>query len=402
MNPRAATINALGFCQCAFWATLYYGFSIWQTPLRADLGDRHGHVAAAFSLGLMLMAVLSPGIGRAFDRGEGRAVVRLAAIAAVTGLMLLAVARSVFPLYLAWLLIGAGMAGLLYDAAFALVHRAIDDDVERVRALATVTLFGGFASTLGGPILGALVAGIGWRWTIAASAAVVFIASLWMDRRILPAMTPASSLIARNDETPTSSRPHANLASLQIVFATVTFSAMALTCLLVPHLVASGTPLSTAATVLASLGLAQWPGRAWLSRRARALSSSSLIVTPLLLQSTGLALVALARGPAWATIGVATFGLGAGVHTLARPWFVQSRHGVDAGACNGRVARAQGIARALAPAITVGIATIASTRTVLMCLAIALLVLSPFAARLSRTPTRATPTREPSMERTPP
>jgi cyanate permease len=157
-----------------------------------------------------------------------------------------------------------------------------------------------------------------------------------------------------------------------------------------------------AATVLAALGLAQWPGRAWLSRRARAPSASSLIVTPLLLQSAGLALVALARGPAWATIGVATFGLGAGVHTLARPWLVQARFGVDAGACNGRVARAQGIARAMAPAMTVGIATITSTRTVLICLAIALLALSPLAARWGRAPTRATPTRELSTERTPP
>ncbi len=402
MNPRPSTISALGLCQCVFWATLYYGFSIWQTPLRADLGDRRGHVAAAFSLGLLLMAALAPRIGRAFDRGQGRAVVRLAAVAAVSGLLMLAVARSLFPLYVAWLLIGAGMAGLLYDSAFALVHRAIDDAVARVRALATVTLFGGFASTLGGPILGALVASIGWRWSVAASALVVFIASLWLDRRILPAMTPTTSSNARHDETPASPRPRANLASLQLVFATATFSAMALTCLLVPHLVANGTPLSTAATVLAALGLAQWPGRAWLSRRARAPSSSSLLLTPLLLQAAGLVVVALAHGPLWATIGVATFGLGAGVHTLARPWLVHSLHGADAGACNGRIARAQGIARALAPAITVGLATIASTQAVLLSLALILLALSPLAAQWSHAPSSATPSRDHAMERASP
>ena len=73
-------------------------------------------------------------------------------------------------------------------------------------------------------------------------------------------------------------------------------------------------------------------------------------VLPIVLQAAGLCVVIGSRAPWIMALGVAVFGLGAGLQTLARPWWVQKLYGVaDAGRWNGEVARMQGFARAAAP-----------------------------------------------------
>ena len=66
------------------------------------------------------------------------------------------------PIYIiAWLLLGVGMGAGLYDAAFATLGRLYGQRAHM--AIATLTLFGGFASTVCWPLSALFVSEFGWR-----------------------------------------------------------------------------------------------------------------------------------------------------------------------------------------------------------------------------------------------
>ena len=70
----------------------------------------------------------------------------------------------------------------------------------------------------------------------------------------------------------------------------------------------------------------------------------------LVLQAAGLIGVTLAPSVTWVAAALMVFGGGAGLATLARPHFTQTRFGVDrSGYLNGRLARWQQLARAAGP-----------------------------------------------------
>lgn len=378
-----AAITWLGVAQCFAWGVLYYGFALWLVPLQQALGQSMPAVAGAYSLALGIAALLAPHVGRAFDRGRGRTLLRLGSLAALLGLGGLLLARSLAGLWLAAAVIGVAMALLLYESAFALVQRAVPDPAQRLRALAAVTVMGGFASTVFLPLLGGLASAFGLAASLAAGLVSLLAVAWLLERRIAPALAPvaAASGDAGGREAPAGDP---RLGPILLVFTTSTVAGIALTTLLVPHLAAAGVGLGTAATVLAALGLSQLPGRIWLLRGGRLPGARAMATWPLPMQAGGLALVAFGQGPLVAAAGVSLFGLGAGLHTLARPWIVQARFGAQAGHRNGQVARAQGFGRAIGPVLVVSAAGLVGTRGVLLAMAVAALATWPAASRLGR------------------
>ncbi len=376
-----AAVWWLGAAQCVSWGVLYYGFPVWQVPLQAQLGVPMAVVAAAYSAALLVAAVSAPRVGRGFDRGRGPLLLRIGLLAAVVGLVMLAHARSVLVLFLAWLAIGLGMALTLYESAFALVQQAITAPAPRLRALAAVTVMGGLASTLFLPLTGSLLGLLDLRAALLAGAVAVLAAGWIVERWVLPGLPPM--LAETISPAATTIHPRRPIAALAIVFTAGTVAGMAVVTLLVPLLVSRGADLAEAAMVLAALGIAQLPGRLWLLRGGRLPSAAVLTMWPMALQAAGLLVVAGAGSPVLAAAGVALFGLGAGLHTLARPWLVQERFGAEAGYRNGQVARLQGLGRALGPVAAVAAAMLVGSQWVLVALAGLLLVLLPLARSVS-------------------
>jgi hypothetical protein len=168
-------------------------------------------------------------------------------------------------------------------------------------------------------------------------------------------------------------------------FVLATFSAMTLTTVLIPALISRGYRIDTSAAVLAALGVTQLPGRVWLWRGGGRLSAHGLLVAPLGLQVVGLLVLATTSSLLFALVGVAVFGAGAGLHTLARPWLVPLLFGVgSAGHVNGAIARAQGIARATGPFVAATAYSYAGGAVVFGSAAAALLVCCPIALRLAQ------------------
>jgi len=67
-EQRVATVAALGSAQTLAWASSYYLPAVLATPIAKDIGVSPPTVFAAFSLALVVSALLGPYAGRAIDR----------------------------------------------------------------------------------------------------------------------------------------------------------------------------------------------------------------------------------------------------------------------------------------------------------------------------------------------
>jgi hypothetical protein len=78
-----------------------------------------------------------------------------------TGLLGLGFAPSLPFYFAAWVVLGLGMGAGLYDAAFGTLGRLYGTEARS--AITTLTLYGGFASTICWPLSALLVEQLGWR-----------------------------------------------------------------------------------------------------------------------------------------------------------------------------------------------------------------------------------------------
>lgn len=160
---RWPVITALGITQIFAWGTSYYLPAVLAAPIAADTGWSLTWVVGGLSLGLATAGLVSPLVGRAIARSGGRLVLAASPLLLAAGLLGLGLAHSLPVFLAAWLVLGCGMGAGLYDPAFATLGRLYG---ERARsAITTLTLFGGFASTVCWPLSAFLEAHVGWRGT---------------------------------------------------------------------------------------------------------------------------------------------------------------------------------------------------------------------------------------------
>jgi len=116
--PRAVVVTALGTSQTLGWASSYYLPAISADPIGAAIGVPRSWVFAAFSVSLLTAAIAGPLVGRVIDRHGGRGVLVQSNVVLAAGLLALAAAAGPAGLFVAWAVLGIGMALGLYDAGF--------------------------------------------------------------------------------------------------------------------------------------------------------------------------------------------------------------------------------------------------------------------------------------------
>jgi MFS family permease len=350
-------VAALGVGQCVSWGVLYYAFGVLLLPIERDLGLPRWVVAGAFSLALLMSALAAPAVGRWADRGHGPRIMEAGGLAAAALLGTWALVPRAATLYIVWAGLGLCMAATLYEPAFAVVGRAVRDRDHRLRALATVTVFGGLASTVFLPLTAWLVAVWGWRWAVAILACLLAGSTLLTSVFALrghAAVSTADSAAAGHLESSSAGPP---LRAVLIVFCCASFASAAFTTTLVPAFVDRDFEPTTAAALGGLMGVMQLPGRALLMRRSMG-SPSHLLMTSLVMQAAGLLVLSGVRSVAAVAGGVAVFAIGAGLSTLIRPHLIQTAFGIErAGYLNGVLARWQQLARAAGPVLAVGLAS---------------------------------------------
>jgi predicted MFS family arabinose efflux permease len=184
--PRRIVVPVLGVTQILAWGSTYYLPAVLAAPIAADTGWPLSRVAVGLSVGLVAAGFVSPRVGRLLQRHGGRWVLSASALLMAAGLAILGLAASL-PVFLAgWVVIGCGMGAGLYDAAFGTLARYYG---ERARqTITTLTLFGGFASTVCWPLSAALVEAVGWRGACLVYAGIQLAVCLPLLSALLPAV----------------------------------------------------------------------------------------------------------------------------------------------------------------------------------------------------------------------
>jgi hypothetical protein len=203
---RRTVVLALGASQTVAWGSSYYLPAILAEPMARDLGLAPPWVFGAFSAALVLSALLGPSVGRAIDRRGGRPVLASSNGVLALGLCLLAAAQGPGTLAAAWLVLGAGIALGLYDAAFATLAGLYGREARG--AITGVTLVAGFASTVGWPLSAAFEGQFGWRGACLAWAGLNLALALPLNLLLVPrAPPPDRAAAAAEGEAATAPRP---------------------------------------------------------------------------------------------------------------------------------------------------------------------------------------------------
>jgi MFS family permease len=316
---RFTTVAALGAAQTLAWASSYYLPAMLALPMARELGTAPSTVFAAFSVALIVSAALGPFAGRMIDRFGGRPVLIASNLVFAAGLAALGWAGSTPQMFLAWTVMGVAMGCGLYEAAFATVVRLHGQQARG--AITGITLFAGFASTVGWPLSAALESHIGWRGTCMAWAALHLLLAVPLNAcvpKAPPAGESAGDLSKRPDSTPVLSEGDARRAAILMayVFAVAWFVSTAMAAHLPRVLQVAGVGFALAVSLAALVGPAQVAGRVLeftVLQRFHPLLSARLAA---LAHPLGAAAIGLA-GAAAAPLFVLLHGAGNGILTIA-------------------------------------------------------------------------------------
>lgn len=341
----------LGIAQLVNWGVLYYAFAILVVPLERELGVPTWIVTGAFSLGLLMCALLAPAVGRWGDRDRAPLLMLAGGLTAAALLVTWTFLPGVVTLFVVWGALGCCMAATLYEPAFVIVGRACHDPASRLRALAVVTLLGGLASTAALPGTAVLVEAFGWRTAVRVLAGVLLVTTGAVHALVLRHIHAAPLDPAIRARAVAGHQPHpSRLLFIAASFALASLASAGFGANLVPALGERGVSPAAAAAIGGVMGAMQLPGRALLMHGAFAASPARLMSAGFLLLALGLAAVAAAASVPVVAAGAMIFAVGAGLITLVRPHLVQTLVGTgNGGTVNGRLARHQQLARAAGP-----------------------------------------------------
>jgi MFS family permease len=323
MTPAAArtgrrtVIAALGLTQILAWGSTYYLLAVLGKPIAADTGWSLSIVVGGLSFGLLAGGLASPAIGRMIDTRGGRPVLAVSSLLLATGLTTLGSAHHLAVYAMAWLVLGIGMGAGLYDAAFATLGRAYGGTARG--AIVSLTLWGGFASTVCWPLTAWLLDAFGWRGVCFVYAAVQLGFSLPVHLVFMPRLQPGAS--SRKAAEP---RPATMLAPAQrrdfMLFAVLVTLGGAITSVMSVHLLTflqmRGLDLAAAVALGAMFGPAQVAARIvemtfgnryhpiWTLAAAKGL--------------IGLAVALLLAGIPIVGLAVITYGAGNGIWSIVR------------------------------------------------------------------------------------
>ena len=395
-------VGVLALTETVSYGVLFYAFAVMLVPMQADLGWSQATLTGAFSLAALTAGMVALPVGRWLDRRGARAVMTAGSVAAT--LLLFAWSRVDHPViyYLVWIGLGACMAAVFYEPAFAVVARWFH--AQRTRALTIITLAAGLASTIFVPLAAALVAAHGWRTAVAWLALILGVltviphalllrrqpADLGLEvdgrRRTgtgerLHALAPASGSAAsahpgtagharnarhaRSAERLHNARQARTLTTrvdprgvrsgsfrwLSVAFMLSGAAGFAVAVHLIPLLLARGHSAAWAGGALAALGLCKLPGRLLLAPVEARLSMPVATIGIFVFQLGGLLALITVPGVLGVGLFVVLFGGADGASTPARASILADFYGTgDFGRISGVMAPPLAVARAAAPA----------------------------------------------------
>jgi MFS family permease len=321
----------LSVAETLSWGILYYSFAVFIRPIEIEMGWSRTEVTGAFSVALLVSGLAAVPVGHWVDARGARGLMTAGSVLGALLLLVFSTVSSLAAFYAIWVGLGAVMAMVLYEPAFAVVATWFVR--HRDRGLTILTLFGGLASTLLVPLATWLLESQGWRGAVMTLALILACTTI-----------PLHGLVLRNHPATVGQQPDgdpgATEGALRVepaqspglgpvvaegrfwgltgAFALASLVTVATSVHAIPYLTAKGVSATTAATVVGSIGLMQLPGRLVFSRIRRHLSWQWTAAAVFLMQATAVAVLTRATAGAGLAVFVCLFGIGNGMSTLLR------------------------------------------------------------------------------------
>jgi MFS family permease len=349
---RHVVVTALGIAQILGWGTSFYFPAVLASPIVEDTGWPLGLVVGGISVGLLVAGLISPRVGDIIAKIGGRPVLASSSILFAAGLAGIGLALTL-PLYLlAWVVVGLAMGTGLYDAAFAALGRLYGKEARA--PITSLTLFGGFASTVCWPLSAYLVQHFGWREACLIYAALHLFLALPLQL-VMPARAAATETAARDADP---KRVTVGLLPQEFwifaLIAAVLTIAAAIGAIVVVHLLiflqARGVDYTTAVTIGTLFGPAQVGARVVERMFGHAYHPIWTMVATGVLMAVGLFLIG--SDFSILMIAVVLYGAGYGISWVARGTLPLAVFGPERyPRLMGRLAFPSLIAQALAPSV---------------------------------------------------
>jgi len=347
---RRALVPALGIFQIFAWGSSYYLMAVLSAPVVADTGWPVSWVVGSLSIGLLVAGMVSPRVGEAIGRRGGRPVLTLASLLLAVGLCVVGLSPALWVFIAGWIVIGVGMGAGLYDAAFATLGDLYGASARS--AITTLTLWGGFSSTVCWPLSAFFVAWMGWRGACFGYAAIHLTLSLSLVRFVLPGDRPSSSVAGALQAPQSSLRDEERLAYF-VTMATFVLLGLFMSIVSV-HLLTllqrRGLSLTEAVSLGAMIGPAQVAARVGeIVSRGRHHPFWTL-VSAAVLTTAGLGLLAI--DAPMVGLSLVIYGAGNGIYSIAKGALPLALFGAERyPSIMGRLARPHLVAQALGPTL---------------------------------------------------
>jgi predicted MFS family arabinose efflux permease len=359
-------VAALAVTSTAGYGVLTYAFAVLLVPMQEALGVDRTAVTGAQTVALLAAALAAVPAGRWLDRWGGRALMVGCSVLATLFVLAWSRVDNVPALYAVSFGLGVASAGVLYEAAFAVVVTWFRD-ARRGTALLVITIVGGFASTIFMPLTAILVETYGWRQALVVLA--VIYGGLTVPLHLL-VRRPRDFAPERRQTRRSTARAVRDPAYWLIggIFVTQGIGVFVVGVHLVAYLQELGHAPTAAATVAGLLGVMSVTGRVVTTIAGRTHAVTTVVAAVFVLQAAGLALLPVVGRALVPALGcVLAVGLGFGVSTIARPTLLAERYGVTGYATlAGLLAGILMVIKALAPLGAAWLRTAAGSYTPVM------------------------------------
>lgn len=366
-RPPWALAWRLALGQIVAWGVLFYAFTVVVGPMQAGTGWSRTFLNAGLSLGLLVWGICALPVGAWIQRRGGRELMASASGLGGVALILMGAWPHPVAYLVAWVLLGVGMAGMLYDAAFAVVTAAFGSQYRR--GITLITLVGGLASTVFIPLAQLAVDRLGWQGALVALGAGQVMLGVPLHALGLPRGVGRGAGRASAAVTSTRGRLRAwgqelrrDISDTRFVGLALWFTAHAaaftgLIFHLVPILQDFGVESATMLQAIALIGPMQVLGRFWLTTRGNHFSTLRVGYWAMagLFAAVGVLLFLPPRF-AWLGLFATLYGASNGVLTILRGTAIAELFGRERYAeLNGALSAPAVLAKAAAPLALAGL-----------------------------------------------
>ncbi len=339
MTSRAwAIVGALSVTETVSWGVLYYAFAVFLLPMERELGFSAAQLTGAFSLALLVSAVVGIAVGRYLDHRSPRGLMTIGSIAGAILVSLWSQVHGLAAYYALWIAIGVVMATVLYEPAFTVIAKWFERADTRRRALTALTLVAALASFIFLPLSQALIDAHGWRDALLILAVILAVVTIPLHALVLRAPDHARAAVAATSVAASEALRSRGFWLLSVAFFLATLTGIAMTVQAIPFLLENGYTTGFAAFAVGLIGISQIPGRLLFAPLAARLPRAYATASVFALVACGIALIVGVDATSAVLAGFVLLGMGNGMTTLARATAMADLYGQRAYGTIGSVA----------------------------------------------------------------